>query len=241
MSPLPRSEIRRPVYEDVCEQIQTLIRRGELAEGAKLPPERMLAAQFKVSRNSVREALRVLAENKVVESRHGDGTYIRSLEDVDRVHSLGPAIEKKRKRVGEIFQFRRILEPQIAFLAAQSITPQELKQLKVLIFEQKRRRVLGQSDEDLDAEFHLLVARATKNAVIVEVLKALTGVLSETRSICFQGPDRQSVSLRTHILIVDALERQDPEAARQAMEQHLKEIEQTVLEEAPHSRNIHSY
>jgi GntR family transcriptional regulator, transcriptional repressor for pyruvate dehydrogenase complex len=238
MAPLSRSENRRPVYEEVCEQIHTLIRRGELAVGAKLPPERMLAAQFKVSRNSVREALRVLAENRVVESRHGDGTYIRSLEDEDRLNTLGPLIEKQRTRVGEIFQFRRILEPQIAFLAAQRITPQELKQLKVLIFEQKRRRVLGQTDEDLDAEFHLSVARATKNAVIIEVLKALTGILNETRSVCFQGPERQFISLRTHILIVDALERQDPQAAWEAMEQHLVEIEQTVLEGAPNARNI---
>ncbi len=182
----------------------------------------------------------MLAENKVVESRQGDGTYIRSVEDVERSHMLGPVIAKQGKRIREIFQFRRILEPQIAFLAAQSITPQEVKQLKVLVFEQKRRRVLGQTDEDLDAEFHLSVARATKNTVIVEVLKTLTEILSETRSTCFQGPDRQSASLRTHILIVDALERQDPEAAWQAMEQHLVEIEQTVLGEALNPRNIDS-
>ena len=223
MTGQPPSQVRTPVYEDVRKQIQTLIQDGAFVVGAKLPPERVLATQFKVSRNSVREALRVLAENNVVESRHGDGTYVRSIKDADVLDTLGPMIEKQRLRVRDIFQFRLILEPQIAFLAAQTITSQEIDRLKLLIFDQKRKRVLGQTDEDLDVEFHLAVAQATKNAVIVEVLKALTHILRESTVSAFSGHERQTVSLRTHILIVDALERKDPEAAGNAMKQHLLE------------------
>jgi GntR family transcriptional regulator, transcriptional repressor for pyruvate dehydrogenase complex len=220
---------RRPVYQDVREHIQELIRKGDLREGDKLPPERKLAETFDVSRNSVREAIRVLAENNIVQSRQGDGTYVCAADDGSLMNSVSKALEYKRRRVGEIFEFRRILEPQIAFLAAKNITRSEVDRLKVLIFDQERRIVSGEEDSDLDAVFHLSLARATRNSVIVQVLRTLNDVLSETRSNGLQTEERRAASVRTHILIVDALEKRDPEAAKQAMKMHLLEVEQAVF------------
>jgi GntR family transcriptional regulator, transcriptional repressor for pyruvate dehydrogenase complex len=224
-----QAQTRRPVYEDVREHIQNLIRRGELRVGGKLPPERKLAETFNVSRNSVREAIRVLAENNIVQSRQGDGTYVCAAEDGSLMNSFARALANKRSRVREIFEFRRILEPQIAFLAASAITRNEIDRLKVLTFDQERRIVSGEEDSDLDAAFHLSLARAARNTVIVEVLKILNDVLSETRSDGLQTKERRIASLRTHILIVDALEKRNPEAAKQAMIMHLLEVEQAVL------------
>ncbi len=115
-------------------------------------------------------------------------------------------------------------------MAARNITRTEIDRLKVLVFDQERRIISGEEDSDLDAAFHLSVARAAKNTVIVEVLRTLSGVLGETRSDAIQTDQRRAASLRTHIRIVDALEKGDPEAARQAMEAHLLEVEQAILE-----------
>jgi GntR family transcriptional regulator, transcriptional repressor for pyruvate dehydrogenase complex len=222
-------EERRSVYQDIREQIHELIRKGELRVGDKLPSERRLAEQFGASRNSVREAIRTLAENQVLESRHGDGTYILSQDHRAGMERLRNALEKRKRRVREIFEFRRILEPQVAFLAARHITRAQIDRLKVLVFEQERRIISGQGDSDLDVDFHLVLARGTKNTVLVEVLRTLNDILSETSPDTLQTEERRRASLRTHVLIVDALEKRDPEAAKQAMNLHLEEIEELVL------------
>jgi GntR family transcriptional repressor for pyruvate dehydrogenase complex len=224
------TETRKSVYEDVCERIQELIRKGEFRVGDKLPPERKLAEKFNVSRNSIREALRVLAENSIVRSRHGDGTYVCGGQGTSLARSLTMAVEKKRRRLRDIFEFRRILEPQIAFLAASNISRSEVDRLKMLVFDQERRIMSGEEDSDLDSAFHLVLARAAKNTVIVEVLKTLSSVWNESRSDSLQSEARRTASLRTHVRIVDALEKRDPEAAREAMNNHLLEIERAVFE-----------
>lgn len=223
------TEDRKPVYEDVRRQIQELIRRGELRPGDKLPPERKLAETFQVSRNSVREAIRILAENEIVRSRHGDGTYICSQGETVLMDSVAQGRKRKRRRLEEIFEFRRLLEPQIASLAARTITRQEIDRLKLLVFEQERKLLTGQDDSDLDAAFHLCVAQAAKNTIIVQVLKSLHDILEESRSRALQSEERRRASLRTHVLIVDALERRDPEAARHTMILHLLQVEHVVL------------
>lgn len=222
--------MKKNVYQGVREQIQELVRQGELQVGDKLPPERKLAETFKVSRNSVREALRALAEKNIVRSRRGDGTYICAPGESAAAHSLRQTVQAQRQRIEEIFEFRRLLEPQIAFLAAQNMSRKEMDQLKILVVDQERRIMAGNDDADLDAAFHLLLAGATGNRVIHEVVKTLSHILGETRSEALQSEERRRASVRTHILIIDALERGDGEGAREAMHRHLAEIERTVFD-----------
>ena len=218
-----------PVYQAVQHKIQELIRSGEIRLGEKLPSERTLAERFGVSRNSVREAIRGLTEKKMVRSRRGDGTYLRAHLEKSPVPPLKRIMRAESGRLKEIFELRRMLEPQIAALAAGQMTKRSLKALKMLVFEQERRHLHGQDDAELDAAFHLRIAEATNNKLIVEVLKILDQILSESRSATLRNEDRQRVSMRTHYLIIDALERRDPAGARQAMTTHLLEVEAAVL------------
>jgi len=226
----PNVKQKKHVYEGIRGHIQELIHKGELRVGDKLPPERKLAETFKVSRNSVREALRALAEKNIVRSRRGDGTYICVPDESVAAVSLSQALQAQRKRVEEIFEFRKLLEPQIAFLAAQHITRKEMDRLKILIVDQERRIMAGKDDADLDAAFHRLLAGATGNRVIHEVVKTVGHILRETRSEALKSEERRTASVRTHILIIDALERGDGEGAREAMHRHLAEIERTVFD-----------
>jgi len=224
----PAPERGKRLYQEIVDQIQQLIRRGELQAGDRLPPERTLAQTFKVSRNCVREALRALTEKKVLESRRGDGTYICAPDDSALVSSLAQAIQVQKNRLRDIFEFRQMIEPQIAALAARHITPEELARLKILIFEQERKNLAGQDSAALDMEFHLQLAEASRNMVLLEVVKLLNGILSETRSESLQSEARRTSSLRSHIEIIDALEKHDEDGACRSMLNHLKKVKKTV-------------
>lgn len=122
-----------------------------------------------------------------------------------------------------------MLEPQIAALAAGQIGKRDIKALKMLVFEQEKRHMCGQDDAELDAAFHLRIAEAADNKLIVEVLRTLDHILAESRSEAVRNEERKRVSMRTHYLIVDALERRDPDAAREAMISHLLDVEAAIL------------
>ncbi len=222
-------ETMTPLYQAVQHRIQELIRTGEIRLGEKLPSERALAERFGVSRNSVREAIRGLTEKNTVRSRRGDGTYLRPRLESSPVPPLKQVMRSENGRLKEIFGLRRMLEPQIAALAATQMTKKGLKALKMLVFEQERRHLYGQDDAELDAAFHLRIAESANNKLIVEVLKILDQILAESRSSALRNKHRQRVSLKTHYLIIDALENRDPAAAHQATTMHLLEVEAAVL------------
>ncbi|MCP4114861.1 MAG: FadR family transcriptional regulator [Desulfobacteraceae bacterium] len=216
-------------YEAIVQQIQELISQGRLSVGDKLPPERTLAKRFKVSRNSVRQAVQALAEKNLVESRQGDGTYICGKDNAHFVDSLARAIGAEKSRLKEILEFRQCLEPQIARLAASAISQAQLNRLKIIVCDQERKLLANQEDDRLDQEFHSLLARASGNTVMQEVFTALTNLLNESRSEFLQSNTRRKVSITGHLKIIDGLENRNPAMARQAMEEHIMDVEQTVL------------
>ncbi len=216
-------------YETIVEQIRELISQGELSIGDKLPPERTLAKRFKVSRNSVRQAVQALAEKNLVESRQGDGTYICDRNNALLVDSLARAIGAEKTRIREILEFRQCLEPQIARLAASAISPAQLDRLKIIVCDQQRKLLAHEADDLLDQEFHSLLAQASGNTVMQEVFANLNNLLNESRSEFLQSNTRKRVSITGHLKIIDALEKRDPSMSQQAMESHILDIEQTVL------------
>lgn len=218
-------------HREILERIQGLIASGQLRCGDRLPPERTLAETFRVSRNSVREAIRALAERGVLESRRGDGTYVRAQDEGALRLSFEEAFGAQRDKLREIFELRRVLEPGIAALAAQRASPRAIERLKVIACDQQRRLLAGEDDADLDAGFHRELALAVGNAALTGVLKAAGGILAESRSEFLQSPERRRASAAGHLRIIDALERRDPEACRRAMEEHLETVERAVLGE----------
>ena len=113
-------------HEQIVDQVQALIEKGRLKHGDQLPPERELASIFKVSRHSVREAIRVLEQKKVLKTRPGSGTFIILENESSVVESLANAILREKNTLSEIFQFRELLEPQIAGLAARNAKKEDI-------------------------------------------------------------------------------------------------------------------
>ncbi|MEW5773270.1 MAG: FCD domain-containing protein [Thermodesulfobacteriota bacterium] len=220
------------------EIVEDLIRRmaaGELAPGDRLPAERRLAAGYGVSRGCVREALRHLAAQGAVESRRGDGAYVREAPGASLGRVLAEGLGEKRQRLAHLFAFRRVLESGVAELAARNATARDLEALKALVADQHLRLLPGSGagdDADLDAAFHLALAQATGNPVFVQAMRALTPILAETRAADLRTSRRRAASAEHHLYILDAVTRRDPERARQAMDRHLRDAELAAAAEA---------
>lgn len=221
---------KKYAYTAIIARINEMIRTGVLAPGDRLPPERQLAQSFGVSRNSLRQAFQALAERRIIESRHGDGTYLLcTLDAALPGEAILAAIGEQRDFLRDVLEFRQLLEPQIAALAARRISPEDLDRLKVLVCDQQRAVLAGREEEAYDVEFHQLLARSVANRVIDQVLTTTQSILNQTRSTWLQSRERRQASVAGHLRIIDALEAGDTEAAFAAMKTHLSEIEGHIL------------
>lgn len=226
---ITKSTESTPVFESVAEQIQQLILNEGLKKGDKLPAERTLADIFKVSRSSVREAIRALAQQNIVESRRGDGTYLCASDEDSTIEALSAVFSRQKKRLHEIFEFRRALEPQIAAAAALKRTDKNLERLKIIICDQERELKAGNYTSELDIQFHNEIAEASDNTFFTATLKVLDPEIAETRSEALINPERLKKSLSYHYQLLDALEKRDSEKARKLMEEHLQNAEDSSI------------
>ncbi len=129
---------KKRAYEDIVRQIFDLIEKGRLKKGDQLPTERELTDTFKVSRATVREAIRTLESMRLVESRQGNGTYVLASSEETLVQPLAAALFSERDDLIDIFSLRRVIEPYIAQLAASYATRDEIKELEEIVQEQER-------------------------------------------------------------------------------------------------------
>lgn len=211
-------------HDQIVSLIEDLIKRGQLKAGERIPPERDLAEKFRVSRNTVREAIKALAEKAVVVSRRGAGTYVAE----GALGCMIDGVTRRRRRLEEIFELRKILEPQLARLAAQRITHSCLAALEEIIGEQHQALASGRSQVELDERFHRLIVKATENSVLCEVYETLHGVLAESRIRELQSPERNKCSLDHHLRLLGALKNHAPEEAAQLMQHHMEQIEKNL-------------
>ena len=211
------------------QQFLSLIHGGSLQHGDRLPSERTLADQFGVSRSSVREALRSLELQGLVISRRGSGTFINT-DDLNSVVALiASSLSSGTDTLRDIFEMRHLLEPQIAFLAAQRVNTQELLQMAEILEDQERQIAQGETGVNADTDFHFALAMATHNSALVKVVSAMEDILRLSRDQSLQEPGRPQRSLASHRQILEMLQGRDQHAARQAMEHHLTSVEPANL------------
>jgi len=218
------------LHEQIVAQIQDLIQSGNLKHGDRLPPERELSDIFGVSRHSVREAVRRLEQKGMLKSRAGSGTFV-VLEDARPLSEfLAVAVHQEKSKISEVFQFRRMIEPQIARLAAMNTAPSDIRHLERILQDQMQSLDDPVRAGTYDQAFHVALARATGNSVLFHIVERIGDVLRFTRDEFFQTAARQKLSLQGHQDLLSALRKKDPEKARAAMENHLAAIERTMLD-----------
>ena len=220
---------KKRAYEDIVKQIFSLIENGKLKRGDQLPVERELSETFKVSRATVREAIFSLESMRLVQRRQGDGTYVIASSEEALVQPLAAALFHEKDDIIDIFSIRKIIEPEVAQLASEHATPEEISELEEILKEQEREVRRGEDPVQTDPEFHHFLARMAKNRVLERLLLALVDLLGKTRENYLQTEERMEKSLQGHQAILSAIKNGNGKAAKQAMRRHLEAVENTLF------------
>jgi DNA-binding FadR family transcriptional regulator len=209
------------LYRRIAEQIVQLIRRGEYRPGERLPPERDLARQLKVSRPSVREALIALEVEGYVEVRVGSGVYVTQR----RPHSRRADPPSGDSGPFELIAARRLLEAECAALAARLASPAQIRRMQAALAAMDRDRRRSVMPIENDRRFHLEVADASGNSALALAVRTLweqrAGPLFVTLEHHFDTPDLWECAIAEHKAVMSAIEHHDPVAARAAMRRHM--------------------
>jgi GntR family transcriptional repressor for pyruvate dehydrogenase complex len=220
---------KKRAYEDVVAQIRALIDDGRLKQGDQLPTERELSETFRVSRATIREAIRTLESAKLVQSRQGDGTYVLASSEETLVQTLAAVLFNEKDTIYDIFYVRKIIEPHVAELAAENATLGEIKELATLIMEHEESIAEGKSVTKYDSAFHGLLARMSKNPIMERLLSALVDLFEQTRGEYLQNDERTKNSFIGHHEVFTAIKNRDCTDARRAMSRHLEKVETIVM------------
>ncbi len=222
----------RRTFEEAVDQIAEKVKSGDLAVGDRLPSERELAAQMRISRPTLREAVKVLVEAGVLEVRRGQsgGIFVASElvpREILRAHS--------DIRVGEVagvLEARRLLEPRVAQLAAVHAGEDDFAAMQSII--DRQREIARSSDflknEDLflqlDLKFHLTIARASRNSTIVQLMRSLFKRLEIARDMAVHAPLVPDWVIEIHERTLTAIRAADFPLIDQVMDEHLAQLEQ---------------
>jgi GntR family transcriptional repressor for pyruvate dehydrogenase complex len=221
---------RAKVYEEVARQIERLILK-KLQPGDKLPSERELAETLGVSRSSIRDAIRSLELMGLVAPRQGAGTIVLEISTDSLVNPLAKTLKRKEELIGELLDFRKMLEPPLAARAAMHASTDEISEMEEILERQQRKMRARENTVAEDSEFHYTIALASGNSVVFKVLDTLMDLLRDTRERSLQVEGRAQKSLAGHRKILAAIKRHDAEEAKAAMRRHIEDVEEIVLEQ----------
>ena len=219
----------RRVSQEIVRQIQDLMGLGMLPPGSKLPPEREMAQQLGVSRPTLREAIGILEHMGLLKSVQGDGTYVLNAAEHCLVDPLQALITGSEERMVELAEFRTEVESWAASLAAQRAEPSDLNLMEEILDEMEKEIARGNPVHQLDAEFHMILARAAHNAVYYHVANTIFNLLAQVTKVShekiFRGPKEQMALLDEHKRIYEAVSQKDSQKARELMREHLLRTE----------------
>jgi GntR family transcriptional repressor for pyruvate dehydrogenase complex len=228
----------RRASEDAAVQIAEAVRMGDLRPGERLPSERELAGQMRISRPTVREALRVLAEAGVVEI--GAAGAIVITEVVPRT-LLDERDVLRESEISGVLEARRLLEPRVAQLAAVNADERDLDAMAATI-DRLRGTALTELDSEYDdfflhndLQFHLLMARATRNGTIVRLMHGLIKDLELARTIAMRQPSTSEWVVDIHERTLAAIRSRNLDLLERVMDEHLSTLEQTWERESGRS------
>lgn len=224
----------RKIYELVADSIKEQIAAGQLKPGDKLPSTKDLSERYQVGRSTVREALSALKAMGLVEIHQGEGSYVRSIESGDVGLPEFNALLMSRETVLELIEARKTLEISNAALAAEKRTANDVDKFRAVLARMEAHLGDEAEGERSDIEFHLILAEATHNSILVRMIESISAqmqtAIHETRRLQMYADRAVSTRLwLEHRAIFEAIEAQDPAAAQEAMRRHLFHVEQVLV------------
>jgi DNA-binding FadR family transcriptional regulator len=221
----------RRTFEGAVEQIAERIRLGELGEGDRLPSERDLAAAMQISRPTLREAVRVLADAGVLDVKAGSGGGAFVASGYVPFELLRSKSALRMDEVAGVLEARRLIEPRVAQLAAMHAREEDFARLQSIIDKQKALLAKGDvlANEDrflqLDTQFHLRIARATGNTTIVPIMRILLRRLEIARDMALHQAPIPDWVVDIHVRTLAAIRSADHARIEIVMDEHLAAME----------------
>ena len=218
----------RKIYEEVVEQLKVMLTDGELKPGDKLPSERDMAESLSVSRASVREALTTLEAIGILEIKPGEGTFVRQTSDALTFAPLTLVLTVERNSGAQLMEVRRVLETEMAALAAERATSEDLHKINDWLNLMKGAENTHDAVEN-DLRFHFAIAEATQNTILVRLINTIADLMHHT----FQGKREKLYAhspsgrriIREHEAIYQAIKNRAPDEARAKMLEHINHVE----------------
>ena len=219
---------KKLLASQVEEELMSYILHEPVKIGEKIPNEFELAEKFGVGRSTVREAVKALVSKGALEVRRGAGTYVVSTCTLEE-DPLGLAkLGDKYKLALELLDVRMMLEPEIAVMACEHITPEEKEQLKRLCDEVEELYLSGKNHAKKDVEFHTCIARCSRNRVVETLIPIInTAVLT---FVNLTHRQLMKETLETHRAITDSILKGDSVGAKCAMNMHLTYNRQRIMQ-----------
>lgn len=223
---------KEKISQIISRELLNLIESGKFPPGSKLPTEMELTAQFGVSRVPIREALSMLRAAGVISSRQGGGTYVEEATNsalLQRIRIESDDVES----IKYLFEMRKILEPEGAYLAALRRTPEQLDQMKRIVKRMEDESIQkGTSAIDADIDFHHSVILATHNPIMIQTLENLSSFYKRALEITLRPnvelKQKREAVYNEHYNILSAIEAEEPELAKIQCMIHLKNAEKKL-------------
>ncbi|WP_176555728.1 FadR/GntR family transcriptional regulator [Virgibacillus ndiopensis] len=239
------NEERKTFSKKIVEHVKNLIITEQLKPGDKLPAERQLAEMMNVSRPTVREAFKILSAMGFLTIKQGHGVVVA--DETARIDNLASYLFLETDTIRELFEVRKTIETQTSEWAAKRGKQDFLEQISEMANEtydtivinnkysvkEELETFLSQSDQ----KFHLMIAEAAGNEVIIRIMNNLIDLLRKSRLQSMRIPGRVTQSLKEHIKIADAIVGRDAKLARKSMLEHLRSVEQDLIKELDETGN----
>src|SRR5690606_35580802 len=220
--------------DTILDVLRERLAQQDATQGSRLPPERSLAADLGVSRRVLREALQKLEEDGLIQRTPGRGTVIVDLAQATSKPAAAVDIRQYPSPV-ELMDARFALEPAIAAIAAAHATSRDIDEMRMCISQSKKANADHKEWEKWDGAMHAAIGRATHNDLLLRFFDMLTAAREQTAwgklRKASLTPERQSLYIHQHTLIVTAIEERSPEHAAHAMRQHLTTVRRTMFDQ----------
>lgn len=221
--------------KNLLNDLETAIIEGSLRSGTKLPPERTLAAQYKISRSSVREAMQQLKAKSLVKSRHGGGHYVSNQLQESHSQTLLDLLARNPEAHFDLLEFRRCIEGECAYYAALRANALDLEVLQNAYQELEKAYACNKlgAKPETDANFHLAIAEASHNVIFLHQIKSLFTALQNNMHInigrMLENSNSSNEALMAqHTAIYKAIINRDSCAAQEAMHHHINYVEKIL-------------
>jgi DNA-binding FadR family transcriptional regulator len=230
---LPQIGPRKRLYEEIAARIEEHLREQSFKPGDRLPPERELAQQLGVSRPSLREAMIALETAGLIEVLVGSGTYVRALAPEgfklpwSSAGDPGPGVREQ-------FEARKLVEPELAALAAEHVTPEEIETMRRAVFQAAAKFAKGELAEEEDYAFHVTLAEASRNSVLAMLVRHLWDLRRGEMWFKLRArvvlPEHRMQVIADRREIVEALQARDPARARAIMVRYMQRAEKRFFD-----------